>query len=63
MTFHDVSITKCENGFCAVFEGHEVDEDGYETSVLKRLVCHSQEELLSFLHEHFLEERKASELS
>lgn len=55
MNYEDVSISKCDNGFCAVFEGTGTDEDGCQTTVIKRLVCHSKEELLLFLHQNFLE--------
>lgn len=64
MNYEDVSISKCDNGFCAVFEGISTDEDGCQTTEIKRLVCHSKEELLLFLHQNFLEpSEKPSDLS
>jgi len=63
MAFEDVAITKCENGFCIVFEGHELDSEGYDVTTLKRLVCSNATELIALLHDHFLEPSHPNDLS
>ncbi len=63
MNYEDVAIKKCENGFCIVLEGSEVDEEGYEEISIKKMVCSNPTELIALLHDHFLEPSHPSDLS
>lgn len=61
--FTELTVLKAENGFFVTLEGFGPDDDGDNCTLIKRLVCHSSEEFLGFLHDYFLEARNPSDKS